>query len=94
MITITIKMKTDEYMQKIDKLFIKDTEMTKIDKGTYSSDKDVLLNCYDSAKQLMRRKWFRDNVISMFWNVDSDKGSDLVKHFSKRIAEGKIDVVS
>lgn len=50
MITITIKMKTNEYMDRIDNLF-DSIQMQKVDEGIYSSDGDVLTNCYHAAKE-------------------------------------------
>ena len=87
MITITIKMKTNEYMPKIDRAFKELANMNKIADGKYESDKDVLTNCYKTAKALMCRSWFRNNVEKMNWIVDDEPESDLVKHFIDRIAE-------
>lgn len=94
MITISIKMKTDEYTSILDKLFVEISKMIKIDNGKYQSNKDVVMSCYNSAEELMKRDWFRNNVLSMVWKIGKDPEEDLVKHFNKRIAEGKINVVS
>lgn len=80
MITIKIKMNTNEYMDRIDNLF-NSIQMQKVDEGVYSSDGDVLANCYHAAKELMKREWFRENVVSMTWKVDEEPEGDLVAHF-------------
>lgn len=86
MITIKIKMKTNEYIDRIDNLF-DSIQMQKVDEGIYSSDGDVLTNCYHAAKELMKRDWFRENVISTKRKVDEEPEGNLVAHFNKRIIE-------
>ncbi len=87
MITIKVKLKDDNYMPKVDTAFVKLANMNKIAEGKYESDEDVLTPCYLSAKALMKRDWFRENVVSMSWIVDDEPEDDLVAHFNQRIVE-------
>lgn len=77
MITITIKMKTKEYMPKIDRLFVEGLKMNKTNDCTYKSDKDVFMPCLNSAEELMKLKWFRDDVDEMYWKIDNEPVEDL-----------------
>lgn len=86
MITLKVKMNTNKYMDRIDNLF-NSIQMQKVDEGVYSSDGDVLTNCYHAAKELMKRDWFREGAISMSWIVDDEPEEDLLALFNKRIID-------
>ena len=85
MITISVKLKDDNYMPKVDTAFVELAGMEKIKDGEYSSNKDVMRDCYCAAKALMKREWFRNIVISMVWKVGKEPEDDLVPFFNERL---------
>ena len=85
MITMSVKLKDDNYMPKVDTAFVKLANMNKIAEGKYESDEDVMRDCYCAAKALMKRDWFREIVISMVWKVGKEPEDDLVPFFEERL---------
>ena len=87
MIKMTVKLKDDNYMPKVDTAFVELAKMKKVGEGIYESDEDVMRISYLAAKELMKRDWFRDNALSMIWEVDDEPEEDLLAHFNQRIVE-------
>ena len=85
MITISVKLIDDNYMPKVDTAFVKLANMKKVAEGKYESEEDVMRDCYTSAKALMKFDWFRENVLSMIWNVDDEGEDDLLALFNETI---------
>ena len=85
MIKMTVKLKDDNYMPKVDTAFVELAKMNKVGEGIYESDEDVMRISYLAAKELMKRDWFRENALSMIWEVDDEGEDDLLELFNETI---------
>ena len=78
MIEIKIKMKTTEYDQIIEEFLVTYGNLTKDTNEHYYTDGEGLGTVLGRCKDLMKKKWFRDNVDSFLLKVDDEPQEDLI----------------
>ncbi len=78
MIDIKIKMKTTEYDQIIEEFLVTYGNLTKDTKEHYFTDGEGLGTVLGRCKDLMKKEWFRDNVVSFLLKVDDEPEEDLI----------------
>lgn len=78
MIDINIKMKTDKYNQVVEEFLETYGNLTKDTHEHYYTDGEGLGTVLGRCKDLMKKKWFRDNADSFLLKVDDEPEEDLI----------------
>lgn len=71
MFMLYIKMKHKEDYEKLDKAFVDECGMIKLDEGIYNHDVKKEFTCEQKVKELEKTEWFRSNRIEMHFRDSS-----------------------